>query len=225
MNSSNKTSPSHPRLSSDINHWDIDTDVAIIGFGGAGACAAIEAADAGAKVDLFELASASGGSTALSSAEIYMGGNGGTAVQQACGYSDDTENMLSYLRACFGNQADEAKLRSYCENSLNHYQWLTGLGVPFKMSELNERAIMALTDDCLLYTGNEKAYPFPESAQPIPRGHNLEIEGDNGGPLLMKILTEAVTARSVNVHYESRALTLIIDDNQEVVGVVVRVDQ
>ena len=73
MNSSNKTSPSHPRLSSDINHWDIDTDVAIIGFGGAGACAAIEAADAGAKVDLFELASASGGSTALSSAEIYMG--------------------------------------------------------------------------------------------------------------------------------------------------------
>ena len=225
MNSSSKTVPSRPRLSSDISHWDIDTDVAIIGFGGAGACAAIEAADAGAKVDLFELASASGGSTALSSAEIYMGGNGGTAVQQACGYSDDTENMLSYLRACFGNQADEAKLRSYCENSLNHYQWLTGLGVPFKMSELKERAIMALTDDCLLYTGNEKAYPFPEAAQPIPRGHNLEIEGDNGGPLLMKILTEAVAARGVNVHYESRALTLIIDDNQEVIGVVVRVDQ
>ncbi len=134
--------------------------------------------------------------------------------------------MLNYLRACFGNQADEDKLRYYCENSIAHYQWLTGMGVPFKMSELKERAIMALTDDCLLYTGNEKAYPFPEHAKPIPRGHNLEIEGDNGGPLLMKLLTEAVEAReNVTVHYESRALTLVQDDNDVVVGIVVRINQ
>ncbi|MBU73674.1 MULTISPECIES: FAD-dependent oxidoreductase [Spongiibacter] len=226
MNNSDKTSPSKPLRASAVPHWDIETDIAIVGFGGAGACAAIEAADAGATVQLFELASASGGSTALSSAEIYMGGNGGTPVQQACGYSDDTENMLNYLRACFGNQADEDKLRYYCENSIAHYQWLTGMGVPFKMSELKERAIMALTDDCLLYTGNEKAYPFPEHAKPIPRGHNLEIEGDNGGPLLMKLLTEAVEAReNVTVHYESRALTLVQDDNDVVVGIVVRINQ
>lgn len=226
MNNSDKTSPSKPLRASAVPHWDIETDIAIVGFGGAGACAAIEAADAGATVQLFELASASGGSTALSSAEIYMGGNGGTPVQQACGYSDDTENMLNYLRACFGNQADEDKLRYYCENSISHYQWLTGMGVPFKMSELKERAIMALTDDCLLYTGNEKAYPFPEHAKPIPRGHNLEIEGDNGGPLLMKLLTEAVEAReNVTVHYESRALTLVQDDNDVVVGIVVRINQ
>lgn len=226
MSNSEKTSPSKPLRASAVTHWDIDTDVAIIGFGGAGACAAIEAADAGASVQLFELASASGGSTALSSAEIYMGGNGGTPVQQACGYSDDTENMLNYLRACFGNQADEDKLRHYCENSIAHYQWLTGMGVPFKMSELKERAIMALTDDCLLYTGNEKAYPFYEQATPIPRGHNLEIEGDNGGPLLMKILTEAVEARdAITVNYESRALTLIQDDDGAVVGIVVRMNQ
>ncbi len=225
MSQSQKTSPTHPRHASEVTQWDIETDVAIVGFGGAGACAAIEASDAGAKVAIFELASASGGSTALSSAEIYMGGNGGTAVQQACGYRDDTDNMLNYLRACFGNQADEAKLQSYCENSLNHYDWLTGLGVPFKKSELKERAIMALTDDCLLFTGNEKAYPFPDHAQPVPRGHNLEIEGDNGGPLLMKILTEAVEARDINVHYESRALTLIVNDTGAVEGLVVRIDQ
>ena len=226
MNNSDKTSPSKPLRASAVSQWDIETDIAIVGFGGAGACAAIEAADAGAAVQLFELASASGGSTALSSAEIYMGGNGGTPVQQACGYSDDTDNMLNYLRACFGNQADEDKLRHYCENSIAHYQWLTGMGVPFKMSELKERAIMALTDDCLLYTGNEKAYPFPEQAKPVPRGHNLEIEGDNGGPLLMKLLTEAVeTRKNITVHYESRALTLVQDDDGAVVGIVVRINQ
>ena len=225
MSQTNKTTATAPRNSKDITQWDIETDIAIIGFGGAGASAAIEAADAGSKVSIFELASASGGSTALSSAEIYMGGNGGTPVQQACGYHDDTENMVNYLKACFGNQADEAKIRHYCENSIGHYNWLTGLGVPFKLSELKERAIMALTDDCLLFTGNEKAYPFTEHASPVPRGHNFQVEGDNGGPLLMKILTEAVNSRAVDVHYDSRALTLIVNDAGDVDGIVVRIDQ
>jgi 3-oxo-5alpha-steroid 4-dehydrogenase len=225
MSQTEKTTATAPRNSKDITQWDIETDIAVIGFGGAGASAAIEAADAGSKVCIFEVASASGGSTALSSAEIYMGGNGGTPVQQACGYHDDTENMINYLKACFGNQADEEKIRHYCENSIGHYNWLTGHGVPFKMSELKERAIMALTDDCLLFTGNEKAYPFTEHATPVPRGHNLEIEGDNGGPLLMKILTEAVVTRGVDIHYDSRALTLIINDSGDVEGVVVRIDQ
>ncbi len=220
-----KTLASKPRASRDIPHWDRDCDVAIIGFGGAGACAAIEAADAGARVCLFELASASGGSTALSSAEIYLGGNGGTPVQQACGYRETPDNMIAYLTACFGEQGDPDKISRYCQGSIDHYHWLTGLGVPFKMSELKQRAIMALTDDCLLFTGNEKAHPFNGQAQPVPRGHNLQIEGDNGGPLLMKILGEAVAQRQVEVFYESRALTLTRDDDGAVDGVVLRIDQ
>lgn len=223
---SDKTSPSIPKRAADISEWGIETDVAVIGFGGAGACAALEAADAGSEVQIFELASASGGSTALSSAEIYMGGNGGTRVQKACGYDDTSENMKNFLKAAFGSNADEAKIDTYVDNSVDHFNWLVEKGVPFKDSELKERAIMALTDDCLLFTGNEKAYPFTESAYPVPRGHNLEIEGDNGGPLLMKILTEQVEKRSnITVSYESRALTLITDDSGAVVGVLVRVNQ
>ncbi len=174
MSDKDKSSPSKPLRSSAVPRWDIETDVAIIGFGGAGACAAIEAADAGADVTIFELASASGGSTALSSAEIYMGGNGGTRVQQACGYEDSTENMINFLKTCMGNQGDEEKIRNYCENSLGHFNWLVDKGVPFKDSEYKERAIMALTDDCLLYTGNEKAYPFTEAAEAmahVDEGH------------------------------------------------------
>ncbi len=223
---SDKTSPSIPKRAADISEWGIETDVAVIGFGGAGACAALEAADAGSEVQIFELASASGGSTALSSAEIYMGGNGGTRVQKACGYDDTSENMKSFLKTCFGSNADEAKIDTYVDNSLEHFNWLVEKGVPFKDSELKERAIMALTDDCLLFTGNEKAYPFTEAAYPVPRGHNLEIEGDNGGPLLMKILTEQVEKRSnISVNYETRALTLITDDSGAVVGILVRINQ
>ncbi|PLW84332.1 flavoprotein [Kineobactrum sediminis] len=221
-----KTSPVHPRKVRDVKQWDLETDVAIVGFGGAGGCAAIEAADNGAEVIIFELASASGGSTALSSAEIYMGGSGGTRVQQACGFEDDTEDMYNYMMASAGPQADAAKIRNYCEQSAAHFQWLVDLGVPFKDSFHAQRAIMALTDDCLLYTGSEKAWPFVEQAKPCPRGHNLEVEGDNGGPLFMKIITDNVASRAnIAVHYETRALTLIIDEDDRVVGLVIRQNQ
>lgn len=226
MTSSSRTSPIHPRKLGEIGTWDIETDVAVVGFGGAGGCAAIEAADTGAEVIIFELASASGGSTALSSAEIYMGGDGGTRVQRACGFEDSTEDMYQYMMASAGPQADAAKIRNYCEQSTAHFQWLVDLGVPFKDSFHVERAIMALTDDCLLYTGSEKAWPFNQIAKPCPRGHNLYVEGDNGGPLFMKIVTENVERRkSISVHYESRALTLIVDETGAVVGLVVRENQ
>lgn len=225
MQDTEKSKPTKPRKLHTVTQWDIETDVAIIGFGGAGACAAIEAADAGAEAIIFEVSSASGGSTALSSAEIYMGGQGGTRVQQACGYTDDTEEMVKFLMLCGGAQASETKVRAYCEGSVDHFNWLTAQGVPYKDSEYKQRAIMALTDDCLLYTGNEKAWPFNEVAKPCPRGHNLHVEGDNGGPLLMKILTEQVTKRGIRVEYNARALTLISDENNAVHGVVVRMNQ
>jgi 3-oxo-5alpha-steroid 4-dehydrogenase len=140
----------------DVVQWDFETDVAIVGFGGAGACAAIEAADAGADVMVFELASASGGSTAMSSGEVYLGGNGGTRVQKACGFEDSTDNLYNFLMAAHGPQADEAKVRAYAEGAVEHFNWLVAHGVPFKDSFLDKRAIVALTDDGLLYTAAKK---------------------------------------------------------------------
>lgn len=226
MSDAARTNPSNPRKARDVSQWDLETDVAIVGFGGAGGCAAIEVADAGSSAIIFELASASGGSTALSSAEIYMGGNGGTRVQKACGFEDSTEDMITYMTMAAGPQADEAKIRNYCESSTSHFQWLLDIGVPFKDSFHEERAIMCLTDDGLLVTGNEKAYPFAQQAKPCPRGHNLYVEGDNGGPLFMKIVTENVEKRdAISVEYEVRALTLIVDDDDCIVGLVVRKNQ
>lgn len=221
-----RTSPTRPRQLKEVKHWDIETDVVIVGYGGAGSCAAIEAADCGAEVVIFEQASAPGGSTALSSAELYLGGGGGTRVQKACGFTDNTEDMFQYLMMCAGPQADEAKIRNYCEHSVSHFEWLVKLGVPFRDSFHETRAIMCLTDDGLLYTGSEKAFPFREQAKPAPRGHNLKIEGDNGGPLFMKILSENVDRReAIDVSLETRALALIVDDGGLVQGLVVRREQ
>ena len=224
MSENSETLATRPLRLEQIERWDIDTDVAVVGFGGAGACAAIEASDAGAAVCIFESASASGGSTALSSAEIYMGGSGGTRVQNACGYHDTTEAMFDFLMAAQGELADEARIRAYCEGSRGHFDWLVSLGAKYKDSEYRKRAIMALTDDCLLYTGNEKAWPFRELAAPCPRGHNLQVEGDHGGPMLMGVLTANVERRPIRVEYDARALTLIADPDGAVHGLVARID-
>jgi monoamine oxidase len=44
--------------------WDREADVVILGYGGAGACAAITAKDAGADVVIFEKCAQGGGNTA-----------------------------------------------------------------------------------------------------------------------------------------------------------------
>lgn len=224
MTEANKTRATSPRKTSTVQHWDIEVDVAIVGFGGAGACAAIEAHDAGAEVAIFELASAAGGSTALSGADIYMGGDGGTRVQQACGYTDTNSAMFDYLMASNGPQADEQKIRQYVENSVDHFNWLVEHGVPYNDTEVTERVVMPLTGDCLIYSGSEKAYPFSELGKAVPRGHNPAIEGDKGGALLMQVLQNNIEQRAIRVDYDARVLTLVAEDG-EVHGLVVRIDQ
>lgn len=214
-----------PLRQREVNEWHGECDIAVVGFGGAGACAAIEAADAGADVIVFEAASAAGGSTALSSAELYLGG--GTRVQRAVGYDDTPEAMYGYLMDANGPQADSAKVKAYCEGGPEHLEWLIAQGVPFKLSEYPHRAMLAMTDDCLLYTGSEKAWPYSERYAPAPRGHNLEVTGDNGGPLLMKILSEGIARRQIATHFDARVLRLIVDEfgpDQRVMGLVVRED-
>lgn len=223
MKEQHSTEPTRPLRVSEVGSWDATCDVVVVGFGGAGACAALEAHDAGAEVMLLDLASRSGGSTRLSSAELYLGGSGGTPVQRACGFTDSTEAMVRYLTMSAGPQADDAKIRRYCEGAVEHFGWLQAQGVPFKESFSDERAMLCMTDDCLLYTGSEKAWPFRNEAKPCPRGHNLQVEGDKGGPLLMDTLTARVQERAIDVRLETRALTLVCDDKRErVLGLVMR---
>jgi len=68
--------------------WDVQADVVVVGFGAAGACAALEAAAAGRRVlvlDRFD----GGGATALSGGVVYAGG--GTPQQRAAGVGDSAE--------------------------------------------------------------------------------------------------------------------------------------
>jgi len=202
---------------SDIAGFDHETDVLVVGFGCAGAAAALSANAAGADTILLEKLTGGGGSSALSGGEIYLGG--GTEIQKACGFDDTAEEMEKFLHAALGPDADAAKISAYCQGSREHYEWLVSQGVPFKPSLRDSPTWVPPTDDGLMWMG-ERAYPFADIATPAPRGHRVTSPGF-GGKVLMDVLTEAVAAKPISVHTDTGALRLVVDGGR-VVGVVAR---
>lgn len=217
-------SASRPLRLSEVARWDIETDVAVVGFGIAGACAAIEAQAAGAQVTIFEVAAAAGGSAALSGGDFYLGGNGGTPAQRAAGFEDSTEDFHTYLMMAGGPGADEARVRLYTENALAHFHWLVDQGLPFKGTFLAGKWLEPLTDDTLIWSGSEAAWPFAQAAKPAPRGHTPQMTGWGAGRLVMETLSARVQALGVACHFSSRVLALIADQDNQVHGLVVRID-
>lgn len=217
-------SASHPAALQEVPRWDYDSDVIVLGFGAAGACAALEAARAGARVLLVECAAGNGGTSALSGGEIYLGGSGGTPMQRAAGFEDATEDLYQYLLMAGGPNADAAKARSYADRSLEHFTWLTEQGIEYKNSYIAERCIEPSTDDCLIWSGSEEAWPFVERARPAPRGHCPKFLGMGGGRYVMDVLARGVAAAGVQVLYNARALALIAAGGRDVHGLVLRLD-
>ncbi len=209
--------PSEPRNAASIEQWWDEFEVIVVGFGVAGGAAAIEAARAGARTLILERATRGGGATALSEGLIYFGG--GTRVQKATGFEDSTENMLSHVQAAAGPTSDPEKVRLYCENSLDHFDFFCSIGVKFKDSYFAEKVIFPPTDDCLVFSGNEEVYPFSEQSPPVPRGHKPMKEGTAGGYIIEQMILTA-TDLGVKIQNESRVETLIRDDAGRIVGVL-----
>ena len=211
--------PAQARRRRDVPAWDLEADVVVVGFGAAGACATIEARAAGADVLLLERASGGGGTSALSTGQLYLGG--GTPIQTACGFEDSPEEMYKYLMASCGPGPDEAKIRIFCDECVAHYHWLVEQGVPFKESFYGDGSYTP-TDDCLSYSGSELAHPYGEIAKPAPRGHTVQQDGIEAGGQLMRSLVAATERARPRIQEDTLCETLVIDDAGRVVGVVAR---
>ncbi len=217
-----KPDAARPVPVSDIHEWYAETDVIVVGCGGAGASAAIEAREAGAEVMVLELASATGGTTALAGGLIYLGG--GTPIQKACGFEDTLEDMYRYMLLASGPNADVEKIRRYCENSLEHYDWLVSQGVEFNPVFYPHKHTNTPNDETLIYSGNEACLAESSVARPVPRGHKPKAMGEEGGSTLMRVLTSRMQALGVNIQCDARVLALVMD-GRRVVGVLVRIDR
>src|SRR6478735_1437268 len=191
-------------------------DVVVVGFGIAGGCAALEAARAGARVLLLERAAVHGGTSSMSGGHFYLGG--GTAVQQATGWEDSADEMYKYLVAV-SKEPEHDKIRAYCDGSVEHFDWLEALGFEFERSYYPEKAVIQPGTQGLMFTGNEKVWPFKQEAVPAPRGHKVPVPGDTEGTkMVMDLLRARVEEAGVEVRYETGATNLVVAPSGEVVG-------
>ena len=196
---------------------ELVADVVIVGFGAAGACAALEAADAGADVVIVERF-AGGGASAVSGGVVYAGG--GTAQQLDAGVDDSVDAMYAYLRLEAGDVVAEKTLRRFCEGSREMITWLEGNGVPFEGSLCPHKTSYPSDKYYLYYSGSEAAGGFRDAAKPAPRGHRVKGPGTSG-KMLMTRLKEAVAKRGIRVLTQTTARSLVRDDEGRVTGLVV----
>lgn len=199
--------------------WDREVDVAVLGQGIAGTCAALEAHRAGADVLIIERASGGGGASAISTGIFYLGG--GTAVQRATGHDDSPDDMARYLMASC-DPLDPNAVHDFARDSVDHFDWLEAQGVPFERSHFMGKAVFLLTTECLTYSGNEKVWPYCEVARPAPRGHAVSGKGESAGLEAMKPLLQRCADEGIAALYDSSAVALVQDEERRVVGVQVR---
>jgi 3-oxo-5alpha-steroid 4-dehydrogenase len=198
--------------------WDDEADVVVVGFGGAGACAALEANTNGARVlvlDRFH----GGGATAISGGVFYAGG--GTHIQSEAGVTDDADEMFRYLSLEVRGVVSDETLRDFCDTSVDNLTWLEEQGVPFEASLCPYKTSYPTDDYYLYYSGNEGFTPYKEAAKPAPRGHRAKGAG-LPGESFYEPLRESAHRAGIQVEYETRVTRLVIDSDNRVLGVEYR---
>ena len=114
----------------------IETDVAIIGGGGAGIPAAIEVAKAGGKCIVLEQADTCGGTAAISGGGCCIVG---TPLQQSQGIEDTPDLAFEDWVKWGGGAADEVWARYYLEHTLHDlYHWAESCGAKWTDMKVQE---------------------------------------------------------------------------------------
>ena len=104
--------------------WDYVTDVLVLGYGGAGACAAIAAKDSGAEVIILEKAPFGGGNTACSVGNMRL--------------PDNVAEAIAYYKALsFDTVSDQDLIRTMAEAMVTLPERLKEWGIDLRLREKN----------------------------------------------------------------------------------------
>lgn len=200
-----------------MSDWDEEADVVVVGFGGAGACAALEARARGVDVLVVDRFTG-GGATAISGGVVYAGG--GTHIQADAGVADDVDAMYAYLQMEVKDAVAPRTLRRFCEQSTGNLRWLEGHGVPFEGSLCPVKTSYPSDRYFLYFSGNESFQPYSSAARPAARGHRAKGKGLPGANFYAP-LHAATLASGARFSGHSRA-TGLVREGDRVVGVVVQ---
>ncbi|MCC4114810.1 FAD-dependent oxidoreductase [Aromatoleum toluclasticum] len=163
-----------------------DFDVVVVGGGGAGLCAAIEAQAAGASVMVLEADTHVGGATLQSGGVFYAAG---TSVQKARGVHDTADAMYEYVMNLNQWEFSPAIVRLLCDRGPEAIDWLIGHGAEFP-------------PEWLMCSGVDS----------VPRGHPSR----GGAGSVGETIVRAFEACSVETAVATRVESLVVEDGRVV---------
>ena len=203
--------------------WDYEFDVVVVGFGGAGACAAVEAHNAGARTVLIEKQP-----EARHYSNTRMSGGGYHSPDP----NGDREALKSYARAMFCGDNLPWKFEG---DSVDYAEGLSEIWADY--APRNQEFMCSLDPDFISEFNGEALYKdFPGAKESGYRlaGSSYVRDRDNAklmstpdSPKNEKVIGEAffacllngVNSRGIPIHYETRAMKLLHDSDGVLIGV------
>lgn len=202
--------------------WAQQADVLVVGFGGAGATAALRCAELGLSVIALDK-SDGGGATRASGGVLYAGG--GTSVQKEVGEEDTPENMFAYLKLETGGIVSDETLQRFCANSAANLDWLMGHGVRFGGPVWKRKTSYPNVDYFLYHSDNSLLPAYRKEAAPAARGHRGVIRKGRSATDLGGSIYDPLKARclelGVSLETKTDATRLLVDAAGAVLGVEV----
>lgn len=175
------------------SYQDSQTDVVVIGAGGAGLSAAAEARAQGARVIVLEKRDYIGGNTNSSTGGINAAE---TPFQKALGISDSKQLFFDDIMKGGHYLNDSSLVRTLVENAPSTLDWIARMGADF-------------TDVGLMGGSSVKRTHRPQGGLAI-------------GPHLMKILYDEAVARGVDIRVNNSVLDILVSEEGKACGVRVK---
>ncbi len=182
--------------------WDCEADVVIVGYGGAGVCAAIVAHDAGAQALILEKAPFGGGNTGCSRGSMRI--------------PSDVSSAVEFYRALTQGTVDEESIRALAEAMVEPPRRLEEWGA--------ELEYLPLANTFPALPGSNS---FNQSASLARTARQKEEQKAAGGRVyatygaqLFAFLEHQAKQREIRIRYETPAKELIQDPvTKEILGV------
>ena len=199
--------------------WDFAADVVIVGYGGAGVSAALEAREQGLTV--FAVDRADGGGATRINGGIFYGG-GGTPAQREAGVEDSAEDMFHYLQLETQGVVGDDTLQRFCDTSAETARWLAKHGVRFEGRLYAKKTSYPHTDYTLYHSDNSLAPNYKAVARPAARGHRAlvdKLDAPMGyGKGLYDPLRASADRAGVECLTSAKVRQLVVDRSGRVVG-------
>jgi fumarate reductase flavoprotein subunit len=182
--------------------WDREAEVVIVGGGGTGLAAAVEATQKGSRsVLVIEKTSNSGGCTAISGGVVQAAGT--RFQKELTEFQDDTpDKHFEYWKLAGEGNIDEELVRDLANNAPNHVEWLAEQGIVYN-EVYGANQIPYVPDDLMAYRIHNPAPP----------------EGGGGGAIHAAALRATADANGVEFLFDTTATSLIFDPGKGVIGV------